>query len=253
MKSLPWDYTSLAGSYAGRPPYASEVLDELVSIAGVGEGDRVADIGAGTGHMTVALLERELVVDAVEPNDAMRAIGRERLQYAPVTWHEARAEDTGLLGNMYRLVSFGSSFNVVDTDAALAEVARLLTRPGWVTMLWNHRDIENDPLQSAIEALIASHVKDYDYGARRRDPSDAVRASGRFGEPRFLSASVDHEVEAEDWIEAWYSHATLARQAGDQMERIVDAIQALVDEAQTGGRIVVPYTTRCWVAPVREP
>ena len=79
MKSLTWDYTSLAHTYGGRPPYAETVIDELVAIAGVTPGDRVCDIGAGTGHLSVHLVGRGLAVDAVEPNDAMRAIGRERL------------------------------------------------------------------------------------------------------------------------------------------------------------------------------
>lgn len=253
MSSLSWDYTSLAGSYAGRPPYAETVIEAIVDTAGVRRGDRVADVGAGTGHMAVHLLDHGLVVDAVEPNAAMRDIGRERLRHAAITWHEAQAEATTLPSDTYRLLTFGSSFNVVEQDAALAEVARVLTRPGWAAMLWNHRDIEGDPLQARIEALIASHVPGYDYGTRRRDPSDDLRASGRFEEPAHVEGTVYHEVDADEWVEAWYSHATLARQAGDQVEPIIDGIAALVDEARDGHRLVVPYTTRCWIAKVREP
>lgn len=253
MKSLTWDYTSLAHTYAGRPPYAETVIDGLVSLTGVTPGDRVCDVGAGTGHMSVELVGRGLAVDAVEPNDAMRGVGRERLADAPVAWFEARAEDTGRPDGAYPLVTFGSSFNVVEPGAALAEVARILRRPGWVALLWNHRDLDGDPLQAAIEAAIASRIPAYDYGSRRRDPSGAIAASGLFGAPCRLEGSVRHEVDADAWVEAWSSHATLARQAGDQLERIVDEIGALVDQAQDGGRLTVPYTTRCWAAQVREP
>src|SRR6185312_13151268 len=200
MKSLPWDYSSLAESYHGRPPYADAVIDDLMAIAGVAPGDRVCDIGAGTGHLSVHLVAHGLVVDAVEPNDAMRGVGRERLADAPVEWFEARGEDTGRPEGAYPLVTFGSSFNVVEHARALAEVARILDRPGWVAMMWNHR-----------------------------------------------------ELDADEWVEAWNSHATLARQAGDQMEQIVDEIAARVAHAQDGGRLTVPYTTRCWVAEVKGP
>jgi len=252
MKSLSWDYTSLAHTYGRRPPYAESVIDELVATAGVTSGDRVCDLGAGTGHLSVHLLSRGLEVDAVEPNDAMRTIGLERLADAPVEWFDAPAEDTGRPDHAYPLVTFGSSFNVVEAPRALAEVARILERPGWVAMLWNHRDLD-DPLQTEIEAAIASRIPDYDYGARRRDPSPDLAASGLFHEPCALEGTVDHEVDADEWVEAWTSHATLARQAGDQFEAIVDEIGALVARAQVGRTLTVPYTTRCWVAEVRGP
>jgi len=252
MKSLPWDYSSLAESYHGRPPYADAVIDDVISIAGLAPDDRVCDIGAGTGHLSVHLVARGLAVDAVEPNDAMRGVGRERLADAPVAWFEARAEQTGRPDRAYPLVTFGSSFNVVEPGAALAEVARILERPGWVALMWNHRDLD-DPLQTEIEAAIGSRIPGYDYGARRRDPSPELDASGLFHAPRALAGTVHQEVDADEWVEAWHSHATLARQAGDQMEPIVDEIAARVARAQVGGRLTVPYTTRCWVAEVKGP
>jgi len=252
MKSLTWDYTSLAHTYAGRPPYADAVIDELISIAGVAAGDRVCDIGAGTGHLSVQLVAHGLAVDAVEPNDAMRTIGCERLADAPVDWFEARAEATGRPGRAYALVTFGSSFNVVEPEETLAEVDRILEPRGWVALMWNHRDLDTDPLQIEIEALIASRIPGYDYGSRRRDPSGDLAASGRFEPARHLQATVRHELDADGWVEAWTSHATLARQAGDRFEAIVDRIGALVADAQEDGRIAVPYTTRCWIAQLRE-
>lgn len=252
MKSLTWDYTSLAHAYGGRPPYAQTVIDELMSLTGVTPGDRVCDIGAGTGHLSVHLVGHGLAVDAVEPNDAMRGVGRERLGDAPVDWFDAQAEQTGRPDRAYPLVTFGSSFNVVERGRALAEVARILERPGHIALLWNHRDLDTDPLQTQIEAAIASRIPGYDYGYRRSDPSEDLAASGLFHTPRHLTGTVRHEVDADEWVEAWNSHATLARQAGDQMERIVDEIGALVAKAQDGGRLAVPYTTRCWVAAVKD-
>jgi SAM-dependent methyltransferase len=252
MKSLSWDYTSLAHTYGRRPPYAESVIDELVATAGLTPGDRVCDVGAGTGHLSFHLLSRGLAVDAVEPNDAMRAIGRERFEDAPIEWFDAPAEDTDRPDSAYPLVTFGSSFNVVDPAGALAEVARILERPGWIAVMWNHRDLD-DPLQTDIEAAIASRIPGYDYGARRRDPSPDLAASGRFHAPRAIEGTVEHAVDADEWVEAWTSHATLARQAGDQFERIVDEIGTLVARAQVGSTLTVPYTTRCWVAQVKGP
>lgn len=248
MKAIKWDYTDLAPYYSGRPPYAGAVISEIVSLASVAGGDRVCDIGAGTGHLTVQLVDHGLEVDAVEPNEAMRNVGRSRTRARPVAWYEARAEATRRPDDEYALVTFGSSFNVVDPGSALEEAARILRPFGWMACLWNHRDLA-DPLQAEIEGLIRSRIPDYDYGYRRGDAAlHDLRSSSLFGEPRPLEHSVRHEVDAGQWIDAWHAHATLARQAGNQWERIVDEIEALVAHAQTGSVLVVPYTTKGWIA-----
>ena len=59
-----------------------------------------------------------------------------------------------------------------------------------------------------------------------------------------------HTQSIADCVEAWRSHATLQRQAGAAFAVIVDAIAAML--AATGkGEIVVPYTTRIWLARLR--
>ena len=68
--SISWNYTAHAKSYASRPPYASQVVEMIVELAEA-KDRRGCDIGAGTGHLTVALEELGVIVDAIEPNTAM--------------------------------------------------------------------------------------------------------------------------------------------------------------------------------------
>ena len=49
-----------------RPVCPPQVFDDLIRLAGLGPGDRVAEIGCGTGQATVPLAERGLTVTAVE-------------------------------------------------------------------------------------------------------------------------------------------------------------------------------------------
>lgn len=75
-----WDYTKHAKFYSYRPNYAPKSIDMLTFLAKNGkESIKVADIGAGSGNLSIMLLERGLEVVAVEPNDAMREIGIERI------------------------------------------------------------------------------------------------------------------------------------------------------------------------------
>lgn len=241
--SISWDYTVHAESYASRPPYAPQIVEMIVDLAQA-RGERACDIGAGTGHLTVALEQLGVVVDAIEPNTAMRSIGTGRTGDA-VTWHVGTAEATGMPPTAYRLASFGSSFNVTDRSAALAEVARILEPNGLLAALWNHRDLEA-PLQQEIEELIRRRIPGYQYGTRRESQVEVVEASGRFEKAVEVSGAVAHLVDARSWAEGWRSHATLARQAGDRFDAICDEIIDLV--CAHGEQVSVPYHTRGLIA-----
>lgn len=73
------------------------------------------------------------------------------------------------------MVSFGSSFNVVERPAALREVKRIAVARGWFACRWNHRDLD-DPLQKEVEATIVSLVPGYGYGVRREDQTAVIEA-----------------------------------------------------------------------------
>lgn len=247
-KQLEWDYTKLAATYSLRPPYAPAAVDRVVGICGRST-PRVADIGAGNAHLTVDLLARGCVVDAVEPNDAMREIGVQRTADGAVTWHVGIGEDTGLAAGTYDLVTYGSSFATTDRPRALRETARILRRPGWFTCLWNHRDLD-DPLQAEIESIIRARIPDYGYGTRREDQAPVIEQSGLFETPTVLREPVLHRVAVSDWLAAWRSHGILERQAGADFERILADIDRHV-LALGVEELDVPYVTVGWIAEAR--
>jgi ubiquinone/menaquinone biosynthesis C-methylase UbiE len=242
-----WDYTELADAYLKRPDYSTEAIDALCSLSGTKVGSRVCDVGAGVAHLTLMLAARGMRVDAVEPNDAMRHNGARRTEGHPdVHWFEGTGEATGRPTGAYDLVTFGSSFNVVDQAAALRESARLLKSHGWFACMWNHRDLD-DSIQARIESIIKSRVAEYDYGRRREDQTAVIEASTLFDKVHYLEGRVVHRQSITDCIEAWRSHATLARQAGEHFPEVVRLISDYLDSLNAD-EIRIPYTTRIWCA-----
>ena len=241
-----WDYTELARAYLLRPAYSPAALDRIVEIAGLRGDAEVCDVGAGVAHLTLEWAARGLTVDAVEPNDAMRALGIERTRQLPgVSWYEGVGEDTGRPAGRYALVSFGSSFNVCDRSRALAEARRIGRDGAWFVAMWNHRNL-SDPVQAAIEEIIRRHIPGYGYGTRREDQAGFLRGSGYLAEVLPVQGEVLHRQAVEDTVEAWRSHATLHRQAGERFAAIIDDIQAYLASLATA-TIEIPYTTRAWV------
>ena len=247
-----WDYTDLAKGYLKRPDYADQAIDEIISKAGIGIGfgARVCDVGAGVGHLTLMLADRGLDVTAVEPNDAMRSLGQERTaDRKNIQWFEGVGEDTGQPDQVFDLVTFGSSFNVTDHTRSLKETSRILKPNAWCAMMWNHRDL-TDPVQAEIEKIIQGHIPNYNYGSRREDQSSVISASGLFGPVNQFERSVVHYQNVDDVIEAWRSHGTLHRQAGDQFQNIISRIETLLHNEATDS-LAIPYTTRVWMAQLK--
>lgn len=242
-----WDYTELANAYLKRPDYAPAVLKELFQHAGLKPGDSVCDIGAGVAHLTLPLAAYGCRVDAVEPNDAMRAQGQRRTAHLPhVTWSEGTGEATGRPSASYDFATFGSSFNVCDRAQALRETHRILKPGKYFACMWNHRDL-TDPIQKKIEAIITSFIPEYGYGTRREDQTEVIAASGLFDDVREVEGTILWEQSIQDIVEAWRSHSTLHRQAGESFSSVIGEIAAYLDSLGRAS-ITVPYTTRAWIA-----
>ncbi len=89
----------------------------------------VADIGAGSGNLSLMLDEIGLKVTAVEPNDAMRSIGEQRLPN--VTWVRANGTDTTLMEDKCDWGYFWDpSFNVMDRKHITTRSTQNLKKSG---------------------------------------------------------------------------------------------------------------------------
>lgn len=246
-EALTWDYTALADSYHKRPNYPRKIIEEIIQFTGLKSGDRVCDIGAGTGNLSVLLAEKGLTVKALEPNLAMYERGVQRTRGNPrISWVNTVAEDTGLESDTYSMASFGSSFNVVDRAVALQESLRICKPSGCLMTIWNHRDL-GDPLQRRIEACIREKLPDYDYGLRRLDQRTYLAQSGLFSQVNSFKCSMRVKQPVDDVLEAWRSHATLQRQAGERFSEIIKDIAEIL-RGQGLGVIETPYTSRAWVS-----
>jgi ubiquinone/menaquinone biosynthesis C-methylase UbiE len=242
-----WDYTNLAEAYLKRPNYAQKGLDWMLGTARIPADAKVADIGAGVGHLAIKLVETGLHVCAVEPNDRMREIGAHRTRSLDrLVWSEGTGEQTGLPSDTFELVTFGSSFNVVDRSKALAEARRVGVANAWFACMWNHRDLD-DPIQKAIEVIISDLVPKYVYGTRREDQSDYLRSTAAFSRIEQFEAKIIHNQSKTDVIEAWRSHGTLHRQAGNAFEEIINRISEYLGRSGQD-TLEVPYTTKLWLA-----
>lgn len=66
-----------------RPVCPVQLFDDLVDLAGLAAGDRVVEIGCGTGQATVPLAERGLLVTAIELGADLATVAKRKLAAFP--------------------------------------------------------------------------------------------------------------------------------------------------------------------------
>lgn len=167
-----WVFNRLAEAYRARPGYPDALSSRLAALAG-GPGARVADLGAGTGHLALPLAERGLVIDAVEPARAMLAVLEERarergLTEARLRLVHAAAEAPGLPDGSIQLALLADALHWVDPELTGRAVGALLAPEGTCAIVTV--SLADGPFERAVEALLAR------YNPRaRRDSSGAAR------------------------------------------------------------------------------
>jgi SAM-dependent methyltransferase len=134
-----------------RPGYPPEAIGWFAEQLGLGPGRTVVDLAAGTGKLTVPLLETGAEVIAVEPSEGMLAILRERAPRA--TTIAGTAEAIPLPDASADAVVAAQAFHWFANDEALADIHRVLRPGGALGLVWNRRDLSDrahDVLERAL-------------------------------------------------------------------------------------------------------
>ncbi len=145
-----WVFNRLAGDYADRPGYPPGLVSRLASLAG-GPAARAADLGAGTGHLSLPLAAAGLTVHAVEPARAMLAALGSPPPPGVLPVHAA-AEATGLPAGSFDLVVLADALHWTEAGPCGREAARLVRRGGVVAVV--EPRFAETPFMTALAGLL---------------------------------------------------------------------------------------------------
>ncbi len=130
-------FDQVAGEYdRHRPGYPEQLIDLVCELAGLERGDRVLEIGCGTGQLTRSLLARGLRVTAIEPGAQLAGLAQQRLQgTGELELVNARLEDVRLPHGNFRAVFSASAIHWVDPDVGWQRAADALVPDGTVALI----------------------------------------------------------------------------------------------------------------------
>lgn len=148
--------TDYARYRAGFPP---EFFTRLAASGAGLPGQRVADLGTGTGVLARELAAAGCAVTGVDVAPELLDQAREQDAAAgvDVTYRVAPAEDTGLPGGAWDVVTAAHCWHWFDARRAVAEVRRLLVPGGTVVLCSRDYLIRPGNVCAASEELVLAH------------------------------------------------------------------------------------------------
>ena len=152
-----WVFNRMADVYDARPPYPAPLIDALVEVTGP-IGSRIADIGAGTGHLALPLAARGLDVVAIEPAlemlDRLRATARARgLELGAL---HAAAEALPLPPKSVATAVVSDALHFMDAELTAREIARVLVPGGALALV--RCDFGDTPFMRDVLRVIEDSV-----------------------------------------------------------------------------------------------
>ena|SRR6218665_744131 len=241
-------YTAEAQAYArGRPGYPAELLPWLESALGLEAGRVAVDLGAGTGKFTRLLARTGADLTAVEPVEPMRA--RLAADLPQVRALAGTAEALPLQAGEADAVVCAQAFHWFATEAALAEMHRVLKPGGRLGLVWNVRD-ESVDWVAAMTEIITPYEGDAPrfYKGDWRRPFETGRWFDAPVLTRFVHAHVGSVQEV--LIDRSLSVSFIAALPADEKARVEARLRALAAEHPAlRGRTTLsfPYVTEAYV------
>lgn len=237
----------------GRPGYPLELIAILQREAGLRAGQRIADLGCGTGLSSELFLDRGYSVVGIERQAAMRAAADRRLSSRP-GWSsvDGRAEATGLAeASVHWVVAF-QAFHWFDPSATRRELLRILVPGGRVALVWNARRATGSPLLEDYERLLERHGRDYRQVGHRG--LDVAQLAAFFGtRPRHARLAQTQPLDLDGLRARLLSSSYVPQVDEPGADAMLSDLDALFARHQTSGEVALEYDVDLWWGELHDP
>lgn len=228
-----------------RPSYPERLIDWLYETT---NAKAVADIGAGTGVFTSALLKKPWSVTAVEPNTDMLSVLKSDLGNRVKTV-VASAESTTLDTACVDLVTVAQAFHWFDKARFKEECQRILTRDGRLAIVWNSRC--QNSLEEERNKICMKYCDCYRSGHAQTGyddfDGDTFLRNEYFKNTDFLRLENERFVTREQFIGDNLSRSYAPRRGDSGYDGFVRELENAFSKYEKDGRVSQNYITDCYL------
>lgn len=148
-------FESAADRYhAARPDYPQDLIDAVADLAALDAGDRILEIGGGTGKATVELARRGLAITSIELGSNLAAAARRNLAEFPDAKVVEAAFETWVPPReaSFDAVVAATSWHWIDPEVRCHKAADLL-KPGGHLAVWTNNHVFPEGGDSFFEEI----------------------------------------------------------------------------------------------------
>lgn len=228
-----------------RPGYPEALAAEVRELAGLAPGDRILEVGCGTGQATRLFAGPGLAMTCLEPGPGMAALARSNLAGFPdLEVLETSFEDWSCEDGAFALLISAQAFHWVRPEVRFVKAARALRRGGAIALFWNLPFVGDDAVHRAIQEQYARHAPHLLPEARSSGPAhvlaaEELRASDRFGELQQRSYPWRCAYDAETYVALMLTHSDHRMLLDAQRQALHGGIRAAIESQ--GGEVTVQH------------
>jgi ubiquinone/menaquinone biosynthesis C-methylase UbiE len=230
-------FDEIAARYdATRRGYPSEIVDTVITTAGLGPGAAVLEIGCGTGQLTRHLAALGFELTAIDIGAAMVSAARSNVPDGAARFAVTSFEDFQAADRSFDLIVSATAFHWIDPGVAWIKTARLLRPNGWLALLTTGEHYD-DPLGAGLRELWARRGSDGGGCTVRTRPAwaETIRQSDLFSDTVEASHGCRLRLSAPVVLGVECTRATfLSYGDGDRAEFVAD-LEALLGSATEVG------------------
>ena len=242
--------------HEARPSYPASAIDAVLAYARLGSGERIVEVGAGTGIATALLAERGLAVLALEPSAEMARVARDTCAgYPRVEIVGSQFEDWRPAEPVGAIVA-AAAWHWIAPEIRYARAREALRTGGTLAALWTFPDWERCALRTTLGAAYRGTAPGLAPSFPMHPDSQPTRLAGDWhAEVAAAGGLTDPVMSAHPWERAYSSeeYTRLLRTHQDHIllgdgERaaLLAAVAAAIDAA--GGRLALPLVTHVCLA-----
>ncbi len=241
---------SIVQAYRHREPYPEETFKILAEVARA-KTPRVADLGCGTGDLTLGLSRFAGHVDAVDFSPAMLKEARHRAdEIENIEWIEAIVEAAALAGE-YDLIVAGDSFHWLDWQVAFDRIKGWL-KPNACFAVIEREYVDKHWWTADLQRIINTFSTNRNY-----QKYDLIEELGKTGSFQISgdrwTEPVKFRQSAEDLIEAFHSRNGFSRErmGATRAAEFDAATHAALERFSRNGKLDLAVTARVtWGRPL---
>jgi ubiquinone/menaquinone biosynthesis C-methylase UbiE len=241
-------FTDRVDDYAkNRPTYPTSILTYFLEQKIIACNTIVADIGSGTGHFTKLLVKIADRIYGVEPNQAMRQKAVDLLTpYPNSIILNGSAEQTGLDYQSIDIITIAQAFHWFDIQGIQKEFARILKPQGWIIILWNERNKEDDPFGIAYDQLLLRECPKYLNSPHRSLNREKIREFFQTDSINYKMFHHEQILSLEGFLGRSFSSSYTPKKQNPKYPAFVAKLENLFWNYAKNNKVTFNYTTHVY-------